>query len=421
MAYKLEHVMADHLGVLVGTMQKWSNSQPDVYIISEEGHKIYTQKVLVSFYSSTLSNIFTSSSDNDIPGITIPATSNSIVNLLKVLATGIAITKNKAELVEVSNTAEAMGITMGNWQIGVKNGKVSQPQPEPIRLNAKLKKSKGKKNPNVSLKEEPVDDSDHSREKTKKHFCVDCGKGFGRKDHLNRHASTHGNKNYECDSCSSMFANKESLAVHMTKVHDIDLVDSDQEMSTQVKMEREILDTSETSFPATGESGRENRESLDDNFDDKADGDVQDESSPVGDGINPGNEDMNNACSQCDKTFKNKYRLSRHEVSHSGIKLSCEVCTSTFSRKDKLSAHMRKKHSQTAYNDSKEADHNEIDNLDVEDLPNFECPYCQEVVDDLAEHCLKKHGDGEADGALEAQEVDGDQVVEEAMEASNLN
>ena len=44
MAYKLEHVQGDHMAVLMETMHKWSNSQPDMYIISEEGHKIYTHK-----------------------------------------------------------------------------------------------------------------------------------------------------------------------------------------------------------------------------------------------------------------------------------------------------------------------------------------------------------------------------------------
>ena len=44
MAYKLEHKLSDHIGVLAGTIQKCGNGQPDVYIISEEGHKIYTQK-----------------------------------------------------------------------------------------------------------------------------------------------------------------------------------------------------------------------------------------------------------------------------------------------------------------------------------------------------------------------------------------
>ena len=44
MAYKLEHVPVDHMVVLVETMQKWGNSQPDMYIISEEGHKVYTHK-----------------------------------------------------------------------------------------------------------------------------------------------------------------------------------------------------------------------------------------------------------------------------------------------------------------------------------------------------------------------------------------
>ena len=43
------------------------------------------------------------------------------MNLLKVLATGIAISNKRADLVDVSKTAEAMGIDMENWQIGVKN------------------------------------------------------------------------------------------------------------------------------------------------------------------------------------------------------------------------------------------------------------------------------------------------------------
>ena len=58
---------------------------------------------------------------SDIPGISVPAPSNAIVNLLKVLATGISISPNKADLVAVSETAEALGMEMENWQIGVKN------------------------------------------------------------------------------------------------------------------------------------------------------------------------------------------------------------------------------------------------------------------------------------------------------------
>merc|ERR1719154_165538 len=137
------------MGVLMGTVQKWANGQPDVYIISEEGHKIYTQKLLVTFYSSTLSSILNGGVDNEIQGVSIPASSSSIVNLLKVLATGIAITKNKLDLTDVSKTAEAMGISMENWQIGVKNNRAKpsggQPSSSTNDKNPKLVKKNAKK------------------------------------------------------------------------------------------------------------------------------------------------------------------------------------------------------------------------------------------------------------------------------------
>merc|ERR1719186_575879 len=156
--------MVSQTGLLVGTMQKWANGQSDVYIISEEGHKIFTQKLLISFYSKTLSSFLSScSSDSDIPGVSIPAPSTSIVNLLKVLATGIAITKTKVDLLDVSKTAEAMGIEMENSQIGVKNNRAKaaqQDEPEPTCVKEKqVKKTKGKKPAELSMKEEPADDS----------------------------------------------------------------------------------------------------------------------------------------------------------------------------------------------------------------------------------------------------------------------
>jgi len=147
MAYKLEHVQGDHMGVLMETMHKWSNSQPDMYIISVEGHKIYTHKMLVSFYSPTLSSMLSKGSSNDMPGISIPESSSSIVNLLKVLATGIAISNLKSDLQVVSRTAETMNIQIGNWQIGVKNrsgGKNTKQEKKD--MGKKTKKSDEKKN-----------------------------------------------------------------------------------------------------------------------------------------------------------------------------------------------------------------------------------------------------------------------------------
>ena len=44
MAYNLELKDYVHLELLSSTLQRWSNAQPDVFIISQEGHKINAQR-----------------------------------------------------------------------------------------------------------------------------------------------------------------------------------------------------------------------------------------------------------------------------------------------------------------------------------------------------------------------------------------
>merc|ERR1712096_351567 len=104
------------------------------------------------------------------------------------------------------------------------------------------------------------------------------------------------------------------------------------------------------------------------------------------------NDDSKFGCSQCDKMFKNRTHLKRHEIYHSGVKFSCEECSSTFSRKDKLNAHIRKKHSQSTTGIENVTVTDENDLVESDGLPlKFECPYCQQLVEDLAAHCLENH------------------------------
>jgi len=337
MAYKLEHVRGDHIGVLMETMHKWSNNQPDMYIISEEGHKIYTHKLLVSFYSPILSTIISGGSNNEMPGVSVPESSSSLVNLLKVLATGIAISNQRADLQIVSKTAEVLGIQIVNWQIGVKNrGGVSKSKNEKADLK-KPKKSVEKK-PEIPIKPEVLD---HPKDQEKKFSCDDCGKQFGRKDHLNRHALIHTGVNYPCQSCGSTFKRKEGLKQHMIKAHNTD--PNEKDTSVNIKVEKGDKDIHD---------------------------DDKDDESPVDEAMIE--EAVFAQAAHLDVAMPEEEKIQDYE--------STEV--------DRFGNEAPIESGYVEDNITKISDDSSNQKL--------ECSYCQEFVQDLADHWLEKHNDNDS-------------------------
>ena len=116
MSYKLELNGCVHLDVLGSTLQSWSCAQPDLFIISQEGQRIYAQSLILNFYSPLLMELLATNSLS--VGISLEASSNSIRSLLEVLTFGTAFTKEKGDLAEAVKTAELLGISIDNWQIG---------------------------------------------------------------------------------------------------------------------------------------------------------------------------------------------------------------------------------------------------------------------------------------------------------------
>ena len=117
MAYKLEYSRPDYHKVLRDSVLEWSKAENDVFIVSQEGHKIFTHKIILKFYSRSLGEVMDSlpsPSTSTISGISISASSSSISSLLHILTTGKAASNNKETLVNVKEAAKALGINLGN-------------------------------------------------------------------------------------------------------------------------------------------------------------------------------------------------------------------------------------------------------------------------------------------------------------------
>ncbi|XP_018407111.1 PREDICTED: zinc finger protein 665-like [Cyphomyrmex costatus] len=125
--------------------------------------------------------------------------------------------------------------------------------------------------------------------------CGTCNKEFKNKAHLTKHERTHnGDKPYKCEFCGMTFSQNNNLRRHMVAKHYND---------ERYKSNKDLY---------TG--------------------------------------GVTYKCGTCNKEFKNKAHLTKHERTHNGDKpYKCEFCGMTFSQNNNLRRHMVAKH----YNDER--------------------------------------------------------------------
>jgi len=233
---------------LSSTLQKLGNCQPDVYLVSSEGHKVYTQRVLLGLNSSLMDELLTRTASVDhgnLPGISIPATSGCLVNLLKILSTGVAIADNKSHLLEAAFAAECIGIKLENCQIGVKKKKKEESceqVDDACQSNKKKRKvtvvSKKTNRVNddqydtivkqetnyddeIDANKEGQDDTQSKLGLEKRHHCEHCDKAFTTKQAMQRHAMIHTDNPtpWGCNHCEKRYDRKYRLDKHMKTAH----------------------------------------------------------------------------------------------------------------------------------------------------------------------------------------------------------
>jgi len=244
MAYKLEHSAEEQRKLLSSTLQKWSNCQPDIYLISTEGHKIYTQRALLGLNSKFIDELLTRTPRaefGDLPGISVPASSGCLVNLLKILSTGVAIADNKSHLLEAATAAEYIGIRLENCQIGFKKKRIGESRETSNDASSKRKIPAAAVPKNAKISKVDVDECDSTvkqeakdydeirtnieenivnqkAEAIKKYSCEQCEKAFTTKQAKLRHAMIHTDNPtpFACDQCDKRFDRKYRLDKHKT-------------------------------------------------------------------------------------------------------------------------------------------------------------------------------------------------------------
>jgi len=250
--YCIENNVTEHASMLKYTVVGWGEKQPDMYLVSKEGVKVYTQRILLSFYSKMLGEVLDDIKE-DLAGVSVPASSSSLTMMLKVLVSGSVIATNKADLLEVGQAAEALGIVLNDRQIGYRK-KTTANVPKKIMIKEavaisgeKVSFSKETIESNLEIKSEPMEADNGDDEnvdksklnggvgtrpnkKKKKHnvredlnesktsddkTCGQCGKSFASAARLNLHMNVHKeDKPYKCDQCDKGFSAPASLKNH---------------------------------------------------------------------------------------------------------------------------------------------------------------------------------------------------------------
>ena len=235
MAYCLQQEHQSQIEIVKTTFEKWTNFHPDIFLMSSDGDMIHTQKILLKFYSPLLSDMFEASSKEDV-GISLPASTSTIVHMMEVLTTGAARTKHREDLSGVAEVAKMIGIDFENWQIRGKNEILKHEGEKRVK---KRRVTKLVSNDSKDLLETTISSLDcHSKE------CNICGNKFSHRIKLETHIRTHfKSRTRQCSQCGLAFKNVQQMQRHNQIVHDgerIALKQEDDDISTKNFIEDQI-------------------------------------------------------------------------------------------------------------------------------------------------------------------------------------
>jgi len=224
MAYKIERDDVEHRFQLQRTLMNWNYQEHDLYLLSSEGQKILTNKALVSVYSSIFKDILNDPSvafSFQVPTVSVPGTFSCLSMLLKILAEGKAIANEKADLKEVTELANVLGIRLQNIKFDQFNEADSR---KGYQFTVKKELLVDQ------IKEEKVENSEGNQNQW---ACSICNRVYSTKKLMQKHKSRYCKKKTtieqkesisqvhgaKCAKCGKIFKNRKLLRYHRYNAH----------------------------------------------------------------------------------------------------------------------------------------------------------------------------------------------------------
>ena len=219
MSYKLENTAEEQLSLLSSTLASWSRGEADLQLVSLEGHRVAGHSVVLGMYSRMMSRVLEEQSSPVI--VTVPASADTIAQLLRMLVTGKIETKHQEDLDQVKVLAKTLGISMKNLAFDRKKSVTSSSGLTVIKMP-----SKPSQESNTESTSTPV----AKKQKTDSSLTIKSSKATDEKEDIQKDPEKSPaapvpilkRKKYpacEVSGCGAVFKDDKFLVKHMEKKH----------------------------------------------------------------------------------------------------------------------------------------------------------------------------------------------------------